>query len=102
MCSSDLANIPSSWYGYKFRCLVSGNVSLIFEIRGVNTWTGAVSNLWENPLNWSCGVVPDQYTDVIINAGTVIVSSNANVRTITLGREVSFSVNPGYTFTVHR
>jgi trimeric autotransporter adhesin len=66
-----------------------------------NNWTGAVSTAWENPGNWSCGVVADATTDVVINSGTVIVNSNTAIcRTLTLSPGVIFTVNPGFKITI--
>jgi beta-glucanase (GH16 family) len=68
-----------------------------------DTWTGAVSNAWENPLNWSCGIIPDSTTDVIINAvGTdmVTVSSDVIIRSLQLNPAVHLNVNSGYNFKV--
>jgi hypothetical protein len=33
-----------------------------------NSWKGTISAAWENPANWSCGVVPDANTDVFVSA----------------------------------
>jgi uncharacterized repeat protein (TIGR01451 family) len=62
-----LANIPTSYRGYKYRCVVNSNTyspenKLRFEV----TWTGAINTAWENPSNWDCGVLPDSKTDVVI------------------------------------
>jgi beta-glucanase (GH16 family) len=68
-----------------------------------DTWTGAVSNAWENPLNWSCGQLPDSTTDVIINAvasDLVTVSSNVVIRTLQLNPAIHITVNSGYNFKV--
>ncbi len=65
-----------------------------------NNWTGAVNTAWENPGNWSCGKVPDANTNVTINSGTVLVSSDVSIRTLTLNNSVNFSVTSGYNFTV--
>ncbi|SNR41339.1 Por secretion system C-terminal sorting domain-containing protein [Lutibacter agarilyticus] len=34
----------------------------------INSWTGAVSSDWNNPVNWSCGTVPTITTNVLIPA----------------------------------
>ena len=54
----------------------------------------------ENPGNWSCGVIPDTNTDVIISSGTVILNSNTSVRTLSLGPSVSFTINPGFNLII--
>jgi hypothetical protein len=65
------------------------------------TWIGAVSTAWENPANWSCGVIPGPTSDVTIGAGkTVVVASNPSIATLTLSPTSTFTVNSGYKFTV--
>jgi hypothetical protein len=95
-----LNNIPSSWYGYRFRCLVNGTPQLGFQLLFKNTWTGAVNNLWSNSANWSCGIVPDENTDVIINSGNIIVDINATIRTLRVEAGGNVTVSTGYTLTV--
>jgi hypothetical protein len=94
-------NIPSSWYGYQYRCVVDGNnYSVVFSIATRNTWTGAVSTAWENPANWSCGIVPDANTDVEITVGTVVISSNATIHSLVIDPSVSLTVASGFNFTI--
>ncbi|UEG51084.1 metallophosphoesterase family protein [Ferruginibacter lapsinanis] len=87
-----LTNVPSAYTGNLYRCVVDGQNGLVFELRFVNIWLGTVSSAWETPPNWSCGVLPDENTDVIINSGTPVLSSNTAIRSI--------HVNSGATFTV--
>ncbi|HSQ44590.1 MAG TPA: hypothetical protein VLM16_06310, partial [Ginsengibacter sp.] len=96
-----LNNISSAWYGYQYRCVVDTSISNPVILKFTNTWTGAIDTSWENPANWSCGELPDANTDVIINAGTVIVNSNPNIRSLTLGTGVNFTVNPNFIFTIN-
>ena len=95
-----LNNLPSSWYGYQYRCMVDGVASNAVSLRFSTTWNGLADNTWENPANWSCGAVPDANTDVFINSGTVILNSNAMIRSINLSSGVNFTVNPGFIFTI--
>ena len=95
-----ITNAPTSWYGYEYRCVVDGNNSYPVSLQFLNTWTGAVNNNWENTGNWSCGVLPDANTDVVINDGTVILSSNASCRSIYLNPAVTFTVKTTYKLTV--
>ena len=99
--SLQINNIPSTWYGYKFRCIVNGyQEGTAYSLKFENKWTGAVSNTFENPGNWSCGNVPDGNTDVFVNSGSVTVGATSICRTLTLRPGVIFSVVPGVTFTI--
>jgi large repetitive protein len=92
-----LTAIPSSWYGYQYRCVVDGNNSDTVTIKFGNFWIGAVSTEWENSANWSCGTVPDSNTDVVINSGSVVVlNSNTTIRTLTIRPGANFTINSGY------
>ena len=95
-------NNPSSlWYGYKYRCIMDTLTSSPITLRFSDTWMGNTDILWENPLNWSCGQLPDANTDVIINSGTVIVKSNPVVRSLTLATGVNFMIKPNFIFTIN-
>ena len=50
-----LNNLPSSWYGYQYRCVVDGVYSNSVSLSFSSTWNGSADNRWENPANWSCG-----------------------------------------------
>ena len=48
------------------------------------TWTGGSGN-WNEAANWSCGLVPGSGDDAIINnGGTVTLTANASVSSLTL------------------
>jgi hypothetical protein len=95
-----LLNIPSDWYGYKYRCLVDNNYSNITQLKFENIWAGTANPAWENPANWSCGTVPDSNTDVVINSGSIVINSNVTVRTLMVSPGASLTVSTGYTLTV--
>jgi hypothetical protein len=94
----------TSLYGYKFRCLVNGNVfSNIFTLKFVSFWTGATSTAWENAGNWNCGSVPDGNTDVYINAGKPrypLVNSIRAARSVNLQYGTSVQVAAGQQLTI--
>jgi hypothetical protein len=93
--------VPSSWYGYKFRCVTNpGGMSDTYQLQFHNTWMGAASNAWENRANWSCGKVPDANTDVVMNIGTILISSNVVIRGLTIETGVNLAVGAGFTLTV--
>lgn len=97
-----LNNIPSSWYGYRFRCVINGtNPGQQYQLKFESSWTGSVSSAWETPANWSCGLIPDINTDVIIPAGAnVTVNSNSFCRTLKLEPGATLTIMPGYTLTI--
>ncbi len=95
-----LNNIPSSWAGYQYLCVVNGTNSNVTTLHFINTWSGTMNNYWDNTANWSCGSVPDANTDVILNSGTIVVNSNASCRTLTINPGATFTVNAGYKLTV--
>lgn len=65
-----------------------------------NNWTGAVSTAWEDPGNWSCGVIPDANTNVFINSGTVVVNSIGVCGSLTVMSGVNFTIKTGYKLIV--
>jgi hypothetical protein len=92
-----LTGAPTSWNGYSFRCVVTTNGVTSFSpervLKITYTWKGTVNADWENPANWGCNNVPDEFTDVVIPAGApLVLQTAAKVRTITL--------KPGSQFTV--
>ncbi len=95
-----LSNIPTSWYGYKLRCVIDGINTAVITFRFVTNWLGLVNNLWEEAGNWSCGNLPDENTDVTINNGTVIVNSSAFVRSIWVKPGTEFTIKTGTTLTI--
>jgi len=65
------------------------STSLLPAIKSVyaaasETWTGAVSNAWNNAGNWNFGAIPISTTNVIINSGTVIATSPFSVASLVL------------------
>ncbi len=99
-----LTNTPASVYGYKFRCVVNGaSFSQVYTVKLNTSWEGNVSNVWENVANWSCGVLPDAGSDVVIDAGKANypqVNVSTSVRTITVNTGGTMTVKTGATITV--
>lgn len=94
-----IINPPTTHYGNVFRCLVTGingpefsrEIVLKFETK----WTGANSSAWDDPANWSCGVLPDENTDVQVEAGSVnnlIINVDASCRSLQLLPNVMVSL----------
>jgi Peptidase family M23 len=98
-----LNNIPSSYYGYQYRCVVDGgNYSNTLSLKFTSYWKGGNSKAWENPANWSCGNVPDANTDVVVQSATNTpeVSSNVVCRSLTLNNGAVVTVKTGFKLDV--
>lgn len=93
-----LINMPTANTGYKYRCLVNGTPDYDRTLRFNSLWNGNVSTNWFTPGNWSCGVVPDQYTDVTVPGGLAnypIVNAPTAIRKLTVYPGVQVTVNSG-------
>jgi hypothetical protein len=89
-----------------YSCLVTngGTIATTADtLKFATYWIGTVDTAWENPLNWSCGQVPDKNTDVTLNAGVPnypVINSNAICRSLTELFGIRAKVNSGYSFTL--
>jgi hypothetical protein len=91
-------NLLTSFTGYKYRCVVDGVNGTEYTLRFKNTWTGAVSADWFTTGNWTCSVVPDQYTDVVIPTGAVrypTLTANTVIRSIRMLKNAPVNINAG-------
>lgn len=95
-----LRHLASSMYGYQYRCVVDGVEGSIQYLKFTATWTGSFSNIWENPGNWQCGILPDTNTDVVINYGIVRIASNVLVRSIKVAPGCNVTVAFGFNLDV--
>jgi hypothetical protein len=95
-----ITNLPSNWYGYKYRCIANGIGGMAHQLQFLSKWVGTVSNRWGNPANWSCNRLPDAFTDVVINNGTVSVNQNSVCRTLSAGVGATVTVQPGITLII--
>ncbi len=89
-----ITTAPSSWYGYKYRCAVGAAFSNEVTLQFLNSWTGAINTAWENTGDWSCGILPDANTNVVIGSGTVAVNSMVAVKSLSVDQGVQFNVTP--------
>jgi hypothetical protein len=67
------------------------------------SWTGAVSNLWSNGANWSCGSVPLDTSIITISSGTPTLDSNFTVSaggSLTLSDTGALVINSTASLTV--
>ena len=105
--SLQIINAPTSWYGYKYRCILTDGSSLansqVFTLKFFLIWNGATDTGWENPANWSCNTLPDGNTDVIINSAVPRfpqINSNVFCRSLTTKPGVSVTVTTGNNLTI--
>ena len=95
-----ILSIPANFYGYKYRCVLNGtDFTMPITIKAVTKWTGDISTDWLDPLNWSCSVIPDAYTDVIIDSNSgryPVLNTDAIIRSIRLSPGATVLLNtPG-------
>lgn len=98
-----LVGMPTSSTGYRYRCMIDGVPDFVRVLRFVNSWTGNNGTNWFTPQNWGCGVVPDQYTDVIIPTGRdnyPVINNNAAVRSLRANPSSPVIVSPGILFDI--
>lgn len=99
-----LKSLPTSFAGYQYRCRI-GNLftytySNVYGLKFRNTWQGTVSEQWENPQNWSCGLVPDNNTDVEITSGNVVINSSTTVKSLRVSPDTRLTIVSGVKLNV--
>ena len=65
---------------------------------GQSVWLGSSNNLWSNTANWSCGVLPTDTSDVIINNTSNMPQvdiTTAVCKNLTIGSGASLTVSSG-------
>jgi len=85
--------------GRFFRCKVDNITGIPQEISIVNSFTGAQNLLWHNPMNWSCGIIPDHNTSVTILTNCNI-DMDATCKRLLLKNNATVSVNPGVRLSI--
>ena len=101
--SLQLINVPTSYTGYKYRCMVDGVPKTEYLLRFKNLWTGSVSTDWFTAANWGCNTVPDINTDVIIPGGLTrypILTASTAIRSIRILTASPVVVNAGVVLDV--
>jgi hypothetical protein len=112
--SKDSADMPGNYAKFNCPTIVNGKVYLatfsnkliVYGLTaatqkciGSNNWIGSASAAWENGNNWSCGVVPDANSVIIIGIGhpnNPIINSNVTVKSVTQNTGANLTVNPGF------
>lgn len=95
---------PTSMNNYKFRCLVNGTTfSNVFTYKVGVTWIGVINTNWNVPGNWSCGIIPDEYTNVEINTGAPnypITELNVTIWSLKVNPAASVTIGAGFNMTL--
>lgn len=102
-----LSAAPTTLYGNKYRCVITtaqGNLySQEYVLQFGAVWLGTTSQAWENPANWSCGLLPDANTDVWINAEAPFypeISTNTTIRSLHTQSATTISIKSGVLLTI--
>lgn len=84
--NSDEHNMSPGWSNYKYRRRVDGGSinNKLRSFRFPGQRTGAVDNLRKNSGNWSCGVIPNDNTDVRTIDGFIVLQNNSAIRSLQL------------------
>jgi uncharacterized repeat protein (TIGR01451 family) len=106
-CTNDtlqLVSVPAAWYGYKYRCIINDQngtwYSPVYTIMFRVKWNGEVNTAWENAANWDCGNLPGISSDVVIDAGTVMLNSNTTIRSLVIRPGAKLIIKNGFTLTI--
>ena len=92
--------------GYRYRCAVTQGAVVNTEpatLRFYNRWLGTSNNSWTSTANWGCGVVPNQFTDVILPTARglyPLTNVSGTVRSLTAKDGSSISLANGTTLTI--
>lgn len=97
----------TSAYGNLFRCRVTTNSITSYssenKLTFQNQWKGIVNTSWNQSGNWSCGSVPDAFTDVVIPGGTtynLIITSNVSCHSLRMLPNASATLQTGKKLTI--
>ncbi len=101
-----LTQTPSFLSGNKYRCKVTTPIdSFLAEtyiLKFTSQWIGPATGAWEDVSNWSCGMVPDQFTDIIVPPGnSITINSNAYCKSLFLSTGSTIIVTSGFTLFVN-
>jgi hypothetical protein len=101
-----LTNPLTSYYGYQYRCKVNGINDQVHDLYYMLKWEGDVSVSWGTSANWGCTSLPDEYTDVLIEADTPFKPQVniplAKARTLKVTKGADLQINTGRTLQVKK
>jgi hypothetical protein len=104
-----ITNPMNAWYGYKYRCVATGGTPVTSTPRTLKfgvTWQGNTSTAWATATNWSCNVVPNTNTDVIIQPGVSpglrmpVISADITIKSIWVKDNATMTIPAGRKLTL--
>lgn len=95
-----ILNASTDKNGSVYRCVVDNQFSDIFIARFSNEWIGQYSPLWKDYQNWSCGILPDSNTNVIITHGHILIDSNTTIKSISINEDAKLQLAAGVHLTI--
>jgi uncharacterized repeat protein (TIGR01451 family) len=100
---------PTSMNGYLYRCVVTTGGgpqhSPTFLLRFGVSWKGTTGTAWEDPANWNCGVLPDEFTEAIIPGGLPNypeINMNTAIRSLLLHPSANITVKEGVVLDIRK
>ncbi|WP_310378822.1 glycosyl hydrolase [Flavobacterium sp.] len=67
----------------------------VYGLKNNPTWTGGTSTAWTTATNWSTGIVPDQFTNVLIAGGATFqptISATTTINSLTIATGAALTV----------
>jgi YD repeat-containing protein len=102
-----IINPPTNFAFNKYRCIVTTSSALlysdVYQFRIKATWQGNADTAWQNPANWECSKVPDQYVDVTIPSGKPnypTVNSNTSINSLKLENGSTVNIKTAVTLEI--
>ena len=95
--------VAAGYYTYTIKDRNGCTASVSINVPDPCYWTGSVSSDWEDPNNWSCGMVPDGGTVVYIEANTPfypIVSGIEMCKTLHVQKNAKIVIGPTAFITI--
>jgi hypothetical protein len=94
--SIQLSDLTLAQHNLRIRCVVDGVPAQGYVIKIINRWVGVLGENadWHNPANWSCGIVPNETTNVLIDGAEVNINSDAVCSTLQLINNAKVNVKP--------
>ena len=101
-----LLSLPTAFRGYKYRCVANDGISTrysqVYRVVFQSIWLG-IDSAWENAANWSCGTVPDEYTEVTVPGDKLhqpVVSQSTKVYGLRGQAGATITIKTGVTLEV--